>query len=42
VLGYKLTRELTFRAGHRARRSFGQAGFVQQAAVSIVWWRRWM
>jgi hypothetical protein len=42
VLGYRLTPEFTVRAGHRARRGFGRPGFDHQAAVSIVWWKRWM
>lgn len=42
VLGYRVTPELTLRAGHRARRGFGRPGFDQQMSVSIVWWRRWL
>ena len=42
ILGYRLTPELTLRAGHRARRGFGQPGFDHQVAVSLVWWRRWI
>lgn len=42
VVGYRLTPEITVRAGHRARRPFGRPGFDHQAAVSIVWWRRWI
>jgi len=42
VLGYRLTPELTLRAGHRARRGFGRPGFDHQFAVSVVWWRRWI
>ena len=41
VLGFRLTPELTLRAGHHARRGFGRPGFDHQGAVSIVWWRRW-
>jgi hypothetical protein len=42
VIGYRVTPDLTLRAGHRAREAFGRAGFDHQAAVSAVWWRRWM
>jgi hypothetical protein len=42
TIGYRITRELTVRAGHRARRLFGRAGYDHQGAVSVVWWRRWM
>jgi hypothetical protein len=41
AVGYRLTPEITIRAGHRARRGFGRPGFDHTAAVSIVWWRRW-
>ncbi|MGH9256569.1 MAG: hypothetical protein ACRD3C_18570 [Vicinamibacterales bacterium] len=42
VLGFRLTPEITLRLGHRARRGFGRPGYDHQAAVSIVWWRRWI
>ena len=42
VLGFRLTPELTLRAGHRARRGFGRPGFDHQVSVSGVWWRRWI
>jgi hypothetical protein len=42
VIGYRLTPEVTIRAGHRARRGFGGPGFDHQAQVSVVWWKRWM
>jgi len=42
IIGYRLSPELTIRAGHRARRDFGRPGFDHQAAVSLVWWRRWI
>jgi hypothetical protein len=42
TIGYRITRELTVRAGHRARRLFGRAEYDHQGAVSVVWWRRWM
>ena len=41
TIGYRLTPEITLRAGHRARRGFGRPGFDHQVAVSAVWWRRW-
>lgn len=41
VLAFRLTPDVTFRVGHRARRPFGQTGYVQQAAASIVWAHRW-
>lgn len=42
TLGYRLTPEITIRAGHRARRPFGRTGVDHQAAVSVVWWKRWI
>ncbi|MBI3049469.1 MAG: hypothetical protein HYY76_14280 [Acidobacteria bacterium] len=42
VLGFRLTPELTLRAGHRVRRGFGLSSYDHRAAVSVVWWRRWM
>lgn len=42
VLGFRVTPETTIRIGHRARRAFGRPGFDHQAAVSLVWWRRWI
>jgi hypothetical protein len=41
TIGYRLTPELTLRADHRARRTFGRPTFDQQIAISAVWWRRW-
>jgi hypothetical protein len=41
-LGYRLTPEITLRAGHRARQPFGRNGFDHQAAISVVWWKRWI
>jgi hypothetical protein len=40
--GYRVTSEVTLRAGHRARRRFGSVDFDNQATVSVVWWRRWL
>jgi hypothetical protein len=42
VIGFRLTSEITVRAGHRARRGFGQPGFDHQYAMSLVWWKRWI
>jgi hypothetical protein len=42
TLGFRLTPELTLRFDHRARQGFGRPGFDHQAAVSAVWWKRWM
>jgi hypothetical protein len=41
VLGFRVTPEVTFRIGHRARRGFGRGDYDNQASASIVWWRRW-
>jgi hypothetical protein len=42
TLGYRLTPELTLRVDHRARRGFGRPAFDHQAAISVVWWKRWL
>ena len=42
AVGFRVTPEITIRGAHRARRGFGRPGYDHQAAVSIVWWRRWM
>jgi len=42
VLGFRVTPEITVRLGHRARRGFGRPGYTHLAAVSVVWWRRWI
>jgi hypothetical protein len=42
TVGYRVTPEFTLRASHRARRGFGRPGFDHTAALSVVWWRRWM
>jgi hypothetical protein len=42
TIGFKLTPELTLRIDHRARRGFGRPGFDHQAALSAVWWKRWL
>jgi hypothetical protein len=41
IVGFRLTREITLRGGHRMREAFGAAGPVHSAALSVVWWRRW-
>lgn len=42
TIGYRLSPEITLRAGHRAREAFGRSGFDNVAQVSVVWWRRWL
>jgi hypothetical protein len=42
VIGFRLTREITIRVGHRARESFGGNSYLHAATMSVVWWRRWM
>ena len=42
IIGYRVTPEITVRAGHRARRPFGRADYLHQAQVSVIWWRRWL
>jgi hypothetical protein len=42
VVGFRVTPELTLRAGYRARRLFGRDTFDHQALISAVWWRRWL
>jgi hypothetical protein len=42
TVGYRLTPEVTLRAGHRAQRGFGRDAFSHSATMSIVWARRWM
>lgn len=41
TLGFRLTPELTFRLGHRARRPFAATGYDHQLLMSAVWWKRW-
>jgi hypothetical protein len=41
TIGYRLTPDLTVRAGHRARRGFFSTTFDNQIAASVVWWKRW-
>lgn len=42
TLGFRLTPDLTLRAGHRARQGFGRPGFDHTFSVSAIWWRRWI
>jgi hypothetical protein len=42
TLGFRLTPEITLRAGHRARRGFGRPGYEHTVSASVVWWRRWL
>jgi hypothetical protein len=43
TLAYRLTPEATIRIEHRMRRPFGAIeGYDHQAAVSLVWWKRWL
>ena len=44
TLGYRVTPEITLRVEHRARKPFSaaQVGYNHSAAVSVVWWRRWL
>lgn len=42
VVGYRVTPEVTVRAGYRGRRPFGRPEWADQVQVSLVWWQRWM
>jgi hypothetical protein len=42
VVGFRITPEITVRAGHRARQTYGRTTFIHAAEVSIVWWKRWI
>lgn len=44
TLGYRLTPDITLRVEHRARKPFSaaQVGYSHSAALSVVWWRRWL
>jgi len=42
TLGFRITPELTLRVSHRARQPFGGDSFAHTAAVSLVWYKRWM
>ncbi len=41
VVGFRLTPEITVRAGHRARQAFIDDELEHAASLSITWWRRW-
>lgn len=41
IVGYRATREITLRAGHRLRRPFGATTAAHAVTMSLVWWRRW-
>ena len=41
TIGFRLTPDLTLRAGHRARRGFFTTTLDNQIATSVVWWKRW-
>jgi hypothetical protein len=41
TVGFRLTPELTFRIGHRARRTFNAPTYDNQILMSAVWWKRW-
>jgi hypothetical protein len=41
VVGFRVTPEITVRAGHRARAPYGRDEFVHNAEVSVVWSKRW-
>jgi hypothetical protein len=42
TLGFRVTPEITLRVSHRALERFGVNGFGHTAAVSVVWFRRWL
>jgi hypothetical protein len=42
TLGFRITPALTLRVSHRALERFGTDGFGHTAAVSLVWFKRWM
>ena len=42
TLGVRLTPEITVRISHRAVERFGAGSFGHTAAVSVVWFRRWL
>jgi hypothetical protein len=41
TVGYRITPEVTVRAGYRARRLFSQPDYQHQVMASVVWARRW-
>jgi hypothetical protein len=42
TLGVRITPDLTLRLSHRAREPFGRTTFDHTAAVSLVWFTRWL
>jgi hypothetical protein len=42
TLGFRVTPEITIRVSHRAIERFGVNSFGHTAAVSVVWFRRWL
>ena len=42
TLGFRVTPEITLRVSHRAREPFGRSTFDHTAAVSVVWYKRWI
>jgi hypothetical protein len=42
TLGFRVTPDITVRVSHRAREAFGASTFGHTAAVSLVWYKRWM
>ncbi len=42
TIGFRVTPEITLRLSHRAREPFGRVMFDHTAAVSLVWYKRWM
>ena len=42
TLGYRVTQDVTVRAGHRARQGFGRPDYGHQFSLSLVWWKRWV
>jgi len=42
TLGFRVTPEITLRVSHRAIERFGLNSFGHTAAVSVVWFRRWL
>ena len=42
TLGFRISPDITLRVSHRAIERFGVNGFGHTAAVSLVWFKRWM
>jgi hypothetical protein len=41
VVGYRVTPDVTFRAGYLVTRAYGTSAWMQRAESSLVWARRW-